>query len=401
MHLTDATVKRLPLPEKSSVIVTDDKVSGFGVRLTAKGARSYVLRYRVRSSMRDRTFTIGDADHWRTTEARAKARELKREVDDGADPYADLAAERDAPSVAELCERFKAEHLPRLRDSTRLDYTRLIANHVLPALGAHTKVADLKYADIDKLHRKLTAAGHPHSANRCVAMVSKMCSLAVRWQMIEVNPARGIERNPEHPRRRYLSPDELARLTAALAAHADKQAADIVRMLLLTGARRGEVLAAKWADIDLSAGTWSKPAHAVKQARAHSAPLSAPARALLSAIREEQARSFPHRLPEYVFAGRFGREHRATIKRAWDVILRAAGITSFRVHDLRHSFASHLVSAGHSLPLIGALLGHSNPNTTARYAHLADDPQRAAVESVGALIENAGLPAAEVVKLKR
>jgi integrase len=119
----------------------------------------------------------------------------------------------------------------------------------------------------------------------------------------------------------------------------------------------------------------------------------------LSRIREEQAREHPHRLPEFVFPGRL-HVHRETIKRAWAVILRDAGITGLRVHDLRHSFASQLVSSGASLPLIGALLGHSNPNTTARYAHLYDDPQRAAVERIGALIENAGKEAADPIRLK-
>jgi integrase len=165
-------------------------------------------------------------------------------------------------------------------------------------------------------------------------------------------------------------------------------------------------LSARWRDLDLTGGTWSKPAHMVKQNRDHIAPLSAPARQLLAAIRKRQAgdsriESGLDGQPEYVFAGRFGRGHRQSINRAWVAILRAAGITGLRIHDLRHSFASALVSAGASLPLIGALLGHSNPATTSRYAHLYDDPQRAAVERIGALVENAGKPAADPVRLKK
>jgi hypothetical protein len=217
--------------------------------------------------------------HWRVTEARAEAKRLKQIVDQGGDPSGELQEERNAPTMAELCERFAAEHLPRLRESTRVDYGRLIRNHVIPVLGEHTKAAELKFADIDRLHRKITAAGHLHAADRCVAMLSKMFNLAMRWQMIGSNPAKGIERNPERPRRRYLAAAELARLTAALTEHADRQAADIVRMLLLTGARRGEVLGMRWADVDLGAGVWSKPASATKQGRDHSSPRSAPARA--------------------------------------------------------------------------------------------------------------------------
>jgi integrase len=400
-RLTDATVKRLALPATGSRISYDSAVPGFGARVTAGGARSFVLNYRVRGNGRERRITIGRATHWRVSEARSEAKRLKRIVDEGGDPLGELQAERDAPTMRELCDRFTAEHLPRVRESTRLDYGRLIKNHIAPFFGQHTKVSDVRFEDIDRLHQKLTKDTGPYAANRCVAVCRKMFNLAMRWEMIERNPAKGIERNYEAQRNRYLSAEELARLTAALTAHADQQAANVIRLLLLTGCRRGEALGARWADIDLTAGIWSKPSHLVKQKIAHIAPLSAPARALLSAIREAQAREFPHRLPEYVFAGRFGRGHRQTVRRTWEAILRAADITALRIHDLRHSFASQLVSSGASLPLIGALLGHSNPNTTARYAHLYDDPQRAAVERIGVIVENAGKPAVEPIKLKR
>jgi hypothetical protein len=237
-HLTDATVKRLPLPATGSIIIADDKVSGFGVRLTANGARSYVLRYRVRGTGRDRTYTVGDARHWRVTEARAEAKRLKQIVDQGEDPFGDLQAERKAPTVIELCERFALEHYPKVRENTADDYARIIKHHITPHFGQHTKVADVKYSDIDALHRKLTKAGHPYSANRAVAMMSKMFSLAIRWQMRTDNPCKGVERNIEARRVRYTSGDELARLTPALAAHADQQASDIVRLLMLTGCRK-------------------------------------------------------------------------------------------------------------------------------------------------------------------
>jgi integrase len=214
-------------------------------------------------------------------------------------------------------------------------------------------------------------------------VLGKMFALAIKWKMRRDNPCKGIEKNPEGKRKRYLSGDELVRLTTALIKHPDRQAANIVRLLLLTGARRGEVLAAKWDDIDLSTGTWTKPASATKQAADHVAPLSAPARQLLSEIAGKEP------TPEYVFPGNGAGGHRTTIKRNWRHITKAAGITGLRIHDLRHSFASQLASGGASLPLIGALLGHSNPVTTHRYAHLYDDPQRAAVERVGAEVEAA------------
>ena len=396
-HLTDAAVKRLPAPAQGNRITYDVDVPGFGCRVTAAGARSFVLNY-VTKAGRERRYTIGQFPDWSTTAARAKARRLRRDIDDGGDPLGDVEAERTAPTMAELCDRFAAEHLPRKRPSTAADYKRMLDNHVRPALK-HLKVSDITFTHIDTLHRKISNSGGPYVANRCVAVLSKMFSLAVRWNMRTDNPAKGIERNKEYGRRRYLSADELARLTAALAAYPDKQAADIVRLLLMTGARRGEVLGMRWVDLDLAEGTWSKPPSSTKQNEHHEVPLSAPVRLLLNEIREQQGE---HRssLGEFVFPGPGATGHVVEIKKGWASLCRAAGITGLRIHDLRHSFASQVVSGGGSLPLIGALLGHSNPTTTQRYAHLFDDPQRAAVEKVGAIITAAGKPADNSVELR-
>jgi integrase len=144
----------------------------------------------------------------------------------------------------------------------------------------------------------------------------------------------------------------------------------------------------RWGDIDLTKGTWSKPPSSTKQAQHHEVPLSAPARALLARIREEQAA--PKRpLGEFVFPSTSASGHLVEIKKSWAMLAKAAGIKNLRLHDLRHSYASALVSSGASLPLIGSLLGHASPQTTARYSHMFADPQRAAAEKIGVLIENA------------
>jgi integrase len=395
-HLTDAIVRRLPVPDKGNKVSYDAAVAGFGARVTANGARSYILNYRVRGSSRERRYTIGDATHWRCTEARAEAKRLKLVIDQGGDPQGDLQDERAAPTMLDLCQQFEAEHLPRLRPLSRNYYPQVLKSRVLPFFGAKTKVADITYGDIDRFHRAITAEGSPYAANRYLSMLSKMFSLAVRWEMCERNPCKGVERNYEAKRRRYLSGDELARLTAALAEHDDQQAANIVRMLLLTGARRGEVFAMRWADVDLSTGVWTKLGSTVKQETDHIVPLSAPARQLLAEIRAAQ------RPPgEHVFPGRYGRGHRETINKNWVRLCKAAGLANLHIHDLRHSYASHLASAGVSLHTIGALLGHASPATTHRYAHLLDDPLRKATEKVGAVIAAAGKPVKPVLKLKR
>ena len=394
-QLKNSMIKHLPTPAKSNKVHYDDEVKGFGARVTAAGARSFVLNYVTRSG-RERRYTIGSCQDWSTTAARAEARRLRQLIDQGGDPLADIEAEREAPTVGDLIARFEAEHLPRLRESSAADYKLMLDKHVRPHFGKHTKVADVCFADIDALHRKITKVGNPYRANRTIAVVSRMFSLAVRWAMRSDNPCRGVEKNKEYGRRRYLSADELARLTEALTACPNRQTANIIRLLLLTGARRGEVLGMRWADVDLATGTWSKPPSSTKQKEAHEVPLSAPARLLLSEVRDEQARS-RRPLGEFVFTGGGSKGHVVEIKRGWRTLCKSAKIDGLRINDLRHSFASQLASGGASLPLIGALLGHSNPSTTHRYSHLFDDPQRQAVERVGAVIAASVKPEPVVV----
>jgi integrase len=388
-RLTDRIVKSLPAPDHGNQIVYDLDVKGFGARITASGGRAFVLNYRRKSDGRERRWTIGAFPDWGTGAARDEARRLKRLIDGGADPVGEHQGDRAAPSVADLCARFEAEYLPRKRAWTQKGYRQQIATDILPALR-RIKVAAVTYADVDRLHRAISERAPTH-ANRVIALLSKLMTLAIKWQMRSDNPVKGVERNQEQKRRRYLSSDELVRLTVALAGHRDQQAANILRLLLLTGARRGEVLAAEWNQFDLEAGIWTKPGATTKQRTDHVVPLSAPVRQLLADLHQTRGDS------EYLFPGRLG-GHRLDVKDAWASIRKAADITGLRVHDLRHSFASSLAGAGYGLHIIGALLGHTQPATTHRYAHLTDDPLRAATERAGAILS--GQPSAEIVSFK-
>jgi integrase len=396
IHLTDVVVRKLPLPERGSKVHFDTGTKGFGACITAAGTRSFVLNYRVRGTGRERRIVIGRYPTWSTVAAREEAKRLRRLIDDGGDPLASIEAEREAPTVADLIDRFMAEHVePRLRPSTVRNYQQMIRRHIRPHFGIHTKVADVDFEDIDALHRKVSKDA-PYSANRTAQLLSKMFALAVRWKMRSDNPAKGVEHNYEQKRKRYMTGDELARLTAALAAFSNQQSANVIRLLLLTGCRRFEAMSARWDAIDLTSGIWTKLGSSTKQKSDHTVPLSAPARQLLSEIFEQQPAQCP-----WVFPSDKGETgHVVELATAWEAICKAAGIKGLRIHDLRHSFASQLASGGASLPLIGALLGHSNPATTARYAHLFQDPQRAAVERVGAVIGAAGKPAVEPTKVK-
>ena len=397
--LTDKSCDEAESPSdgKAYVILYDHDTKGFGLRVTRAGAKSFILNYRNAGGI-DRRYTIGTfRDPWRVNRARKEANRLKELIDQGQDPQGEKNAVRSAPTINDLIERWREEHAPKLRPRNRQENERLVRQWIVPELG-NRRVAELRYADIAALHTRITTKrGTPYRANRVLALLSKMLSLAVIWEMRADNPARGIERNHEERRYRYLSLEELTQLIGALALHPNQTAANVVRLLLLTGARKGEVLGARWDHFDLETGTWTKPSAHTKANREHRIPLSAPARQLLSELKATAAVS------PFVFpAGSKGNGPLSEIRADWDALCSAAKLSGVRVHDLRHTYASVLASAGLSLPIIGALLGHTQPSTTARYAHLFDDPLRAATERVGAIVTAAGhgRPAA-VVDLPR
>jgi integrase len=393
VRLTDKIVSGLPAPERGSKVFYDapdgkgrDWTPGFGVRVTAAGARSFIFNFRTKVG-RERRLTIGSPPAWTVEAAREEAVSLRFRVGRGEDPLGIAQAGREAATVAGLIQRFLDEHIPKLRASTQVEH-RALAQEIQQSIGT-LKVAAVEYSDIERLHRAITKRGAPYRANRMLAVLSRMMSLAVKWKMRPDNPCKGVERNAEAKRKRYVDVEggEMDRLVRALAAHENQQIANVFRLLLLTGARRGEVLSATWGQFDLGRGLWTKPAHATKQKLAHQVPLSGVALDLLRAMRKADPEG------DYLFPSHSGSAggHLTGIKKAWAVVLKRAGIKDLRVHDLRHSYASVLVSAGHSLPTIGALLGHSQPGTTARYAHLFDDVQRRATNEAAAVM--AGLVA--------
>jgi integrase len=390
-RLTDKIIRALETPDKGNRIAYDVGLPCFGIRVTTAGAKSFVLNYRRKADGLERRYTIGTFPAWSVTAAREEAKRLKREVDGGGDPVGKFKAAREAPTVASLCARFEAEHLPRLRPSTAQMYRALIKTEVVATLG-RVKVAAVEFADIDRLHRHVSRRA-PYLANRLLALLSKMFALSVLWNMRSNSPVRGVQRNQEIKRKRYLSGEELNRLTKALAAYHNVEAADAIRLLLLTGARKSEVLSATWSQFDFGQGTWTKPGATTKQKTDHCVPLSAPARQLLAQIREH------NKSAKFVFPGPGPSGHRTNLKRDWGRICKTAGIVGLRVHDLRHSFAAQLASAGVGLQVIGGLLGHTRAETTFRYSHLFDETLRAATERVGAVI--AGAEPAEIVPLGR
>jgi integrase len=375
-RITETLVKKLLSPPSGNKITYDSDLKGFGVRATASGAKAFVLNYR--SAGRERRFTIGSYPEWSATAARKRAEDLKRKIDLGQDPLAHRREDRAALKIKQLCELYAERHLPKKRERSQRDDMAIIRTIVLPRLG-NMKAAAVRYDDIDSLHQDISARA-PYRANRAVALLSKIFSLAIKWEILTENPAKGIDKNPEQLRNRYLQPAEFERLMGTLDLWPNRPIAHAVLLLMLTGARRSEVLKATWDQFDLSGGLWTKPAASVKQARVHRVPLSTVAIGLLKEMKS------CGRSSEFLFPSRNSNQPIGDIKKSWAAICKKAEVKGVRIHDLRHTYASHLVSAGHSLPIIGALLGHTQAQTTHRYAHLLDDPLRAATEQMASIM---------------
>lgn len=367
-------------------VVWDRDLTGFGVRITAAGKVAFVLRYVLNG--RQRSYTIGKHPDLSPGAARERATALRGRVAGGQDPLEARRDAREAPTVNELCDDYLDRHArPKKRPKSVKGDEQLIRTYIRPKLGSR-KVAAIGRRDVDELHQSLKT--HPYQANRLLALVCKMFNLAVAWGWRSDNPAKGIGRFAEDRRQRWLSADELQALAKALAIYPDKRVAAAVLLLILTGARRGEVLNATWDQFDLARAIWTKPSHHTKQKKTEHVPLSAPALALVSELKQSAIKSldsdkaledFP-----YLFPGDAEGKPLQDIKKAWASFCETAALEGVRLHDLRHTYASHLVSTGHSLPLIGRLLGHTQPATTQRYAHLADDPLRKATEEFGSLL---------------
>src|SRR5205807_1000008 len=218
--------------------------------------------------------------------------------------------------------------------------------------------------------------------NRVLALLSRMCSLAIEWHWVSHNPAQGVLRFHEDRRERWLQPEELLRFIKALNAYQHQNVADALRLLLLTGSRKSEVLNAEWSMFDLQQGLWTKPSSHTKEKQIEHIPLSVQALELLTRVKEQSDGT------GFLFPGLNG-QPRTTLRVAWSKICKAAGLTNVRVHDLRHSYASYLVSHGVSLHLVGKLLGHSQAQTTQRYAHVAHQSLRDASNLFGNIFDTA------------
>jgi integrase len=293
----------------------------------------------------------------------------------------DLAEKRDADrqaiTVKELADRFDREHVAvRVKDSTAKGYRRLLERTILPALG-RLRVTEVARADIAKLHHDQRHV--PYEANRCLEVISKMFSLAEMWGLRPdgSNPRKHIRKYPEEKRERFLSPAELKRVGEVLREMESEgielpSAIAAIRLLILTGCRLNEIMTLKWSYLDAAACALRLPDSNTGAKVVH---LGRPAFELLMTIK-------PVEKNPWVIVGAKPGARLTDLQPFWQRVRARAGLKDARIHDLRHTFASTAVASGQGLPMIGTLLGHRQVQSTARYAHLASDPVRLAVNSV-------------------
>jgi integrase len=369
-----------PTADERELVLWDSELAGFGVRVQRGGAKTYILKYRAGTGREAplRKLTIGKhGSPWTADEARAEAKRLSGLVAHGKDPAGAKSAAKAAPTVVDLAQRFLTEHAEAKRKtSTAKEYRRLLDHVVLPALGKK-RVADITRQDVARLHHARRTT--PTEANRALAVISAMFNMAERWgeRPDGSNPCRHVEKYPQRRRERMLSSGELARLGNVLAGYdGSPYYAAAIKLLVFTGARLGEVLGLQWKWIDFELGEVRLPDSKTGAKTLHLPP---PALAVLAELPRIEGN--PH-----VIVGGVAGAALVNLEKPWRTIRKAAGLEDVRLHDLRHSFASIAASGGMGLPIIGKMLGHTQAQTTQRYAHLASDPVKAAAATVAGKI---------------
>ncbi len=392
--LTEKLVKDAIPAEGRDYQIFDTELRGFAVCIYRSGGRAFTIDYR--HAGRQRRMTFGRWPEWSVSAARARAKELRRDIDAGYDPLAERDELREQPRIRDLIDRYLEEHASKLAKTNASDQQSMLEKLVAPH-WANKLVIEITKSDVDKLLTKVAEGrARPHKAkpnnrarklqgakptpiraNRLGEVLRKAFNLSIEWGWRDDNPANGFYRRVESPRERFLTKPEIDRLAAALDKADDQRAAGIIRICMLTGARVGEVRQSRFEQFNLDLMIWTKPAATTKQRKMHRVPISED----VAAIVRQRKLIVPETSP-WLFPGDVPGQPVIEIRRFWKTIQREAQIEDVRIHDLRHTFASLLVSGGASLEMIGKLLGHTQMQTTQRYAHLLDAPLREGVNAV-------------------
>ena len=364
---------------EKDTVVWDRRLTGFGVRVYPTGGKVYLAQ--ARGPEGPKRIRVGRHGVLNAEGARKRAALIIARIRAGEEPVPEPVAAV-GPTVAEVAERFRRDHIAvRLKASSARRLQSVIRWHILPAFGNRPMVG-IERKDVLAQHQRMSAT--PNQANRMLRTLSLMYTLARDWGMLPAgvlsaghNPCIGVMKYPERKRERFLTDAEFERLGDVLRGAEERGGASVssiaaIRLLLLTGCRKSEVLTLRWEHVDLPA------------AQLHLTDTKTGARTV--SLPEDAVKVLEEipRVPgnPWVIAGRKPGTHLKGLDVGWRTLRSRAGLEDVRIHDLRHSYASRALALGESLPMIGKLLGHKQIETTARYAHLADDSVHASAERI-------------------
>ena len=374
--LTTQFVKNIK-PTKQINLYWDDLLKGFGFCVRPSGKKTFLLKYRIgrgRGAI-SRKQTIGTHLVVSSEVARLKAKEWLLIASQGKDP---CKVDNDQTSMKEFSKIYIHKYAQiKKKKSSVVEDERLIKLQINPFFGK-IRVKDLTRAMVEKHHGSLHKT--PHMANRFLALLSKMMNLAEKWEFrpLYSNPCKHVDRYPEEPRKVYLKMSQLERVGSAMRELKDIESEYVlsaIQMLILTGCRTGEILSLKWEYIDFENSCMNLPDTKTGEREIHLNPSA------LSILKSLERKS------DYVFVSRVENKQITTIRLTWKKICKIAGLNDVRPHDLRHTFASHAINNGYSLPIIAKMLGHADIKTTERYAHLHQDPINKAIDDVSLKIK--------------
>ena len=374
-RLNNRTVDGLKADRET--LVWDRHLPGFAVRVYPSGTRTYIVQ--TRGPYGARRVTLGRHGAINATEARRRAWQAIARIKAGEEPLPEHSASRRAvgPKLADMAARYMDEYVAvRCKPATMRIRSAAIYRHIVPRLG-NLRIGAVKRRHVTALHQRLAAT--PVQANNVIVTLSQIYTKAQDWGIIAegINPCRHVELYRQRKRERFLTETEFKRLgrvleEASASGGATPEAIAAIRLLILTGCRRGEILGLRWEEVDLKARELRLPD---TKTGPRVVPLSPAAVELLAGLRRSGA-------SRWVIPGRKPGAHMVRLGNAWRLLRKRAGLHDVRLHDLRHSFASSALALGESLPMIARLLGHRQIASTARYAHLA----RASVHEAAARV---------------
>jgi integrase len=385
ISLTQAFVNTAVCPNgQTKQEITDKACKGLVLEVRQSGGKTYYLRY-TNYRGKQRQYRVGNATVLTLSQARSKSKLALNQAALGQDPCEEKELTKQVPTFAQFIAEQYMPYVKSYKRSWDTDVS-LLKNHLLPRFGKRY-LDEITRQDIQKMHAERKASGAaPGSANRLLIMMRFIFNLALKWELpgIKANPCKGVPLMEENNQmERYLSVEEAQRLYEAVCKSENAMLKFIVPMLILTGARKREVLDAKWTDFDMARRAWRIPI--TKSGKARHVPLSDGALALLAAMPQKPGCVWAFANPETC-------KPYVSIFYAWNTARKSVGLSDVRMHDLRHSFASLLINSGRTLYEVQHILGHSQVKTTQRYAHLSQDTLLAAANSATLALGTAMMP---------